>query len=85
MSLLRPSITGRLLRAAGPVGVRATPAAVRYDSQTSSGVPLIKNPTESQPLHRDGASSMENHEEASDGMVKHNSPDWNAMVDQSFS
>lgn len=85
MSLLRPSITGRLLRAAGPVGVRAIPASVRYDSQTSSGVPLIKNENESQPLHRSGESSMENHEDAKSNMVKHNSPDWNAMVDQAFS
>lgn len=85
MSLLRPSITGRLLRAAGPVGVRATPAAVRYDSQTSSGVPLIKNENESQPLHRSGESSMENHHGSKDNLPKHNSPDWNAMVDQSFS
>ena len=85
MSLLRPSITGRLLRAAGPVGLRATPAAVRYDSQTSSGVPLVKKENESQPLHRSGESSMENHEDANSTLVKHNSPDWNAMVDQSFS
>lgn len=85
MSLLRPSITGRLLRAAGPVGIRATPAAVRYDSQTSSGVPLVKNQDKSQPLHQTGESSMENHHEGKDTLPKHNSPDWNAMVDQSFS
>jgi hypothetical protein len=85
MSLLRPSLTGRLLRAAGPITGRATPAFVRYDSQTSSGTPLIQSDDKSQPLHRSGWSTMANHPQAKDTQVSHNNPDWDAEVDRATS
>jgi len=85
MSLLRPSITGRLLRAAGPVGARVIPASVRYDSQSAAGTPLIKSEDKSQPLHRSGQSSMENAYGAKDTQVSHTKPMYNAEVDQASS
>ncbi len=85
MSLLRPSITGRLLRAAGPVGARATPAFVRYNGQSAAGTPINNSKNKSQPLHRTGESSMEGHSQAKETFVRHNTPDWNAEVDQASS
>lgn len=84
MLLLRPSIAGRLIRAPGLAARRLTPVAVRYDSQTSSGVPLTKS-DKSQPAYSTGESSMVNHEGAEDGKVRHNQPDYAAEVDQASS
>jgi len=82
MSLLRPSIAGRLLRAAGPAAGRTTPAFVR---RTSGGAPLAKSDDKPQTLRRSGWSTMENHPQSKDTQVSHNNPDWDAEVDQATS
>jgi NADH dehydrogenase (ubiquinone) Fe-S protein 4 len=84
MSLLRPVIAGRLMRVTGPATRRLTPVSARYNSQTSSGTPLTKS-DKSQPAYSTGESSMVNHEEANDGMIAHNAPDYSAEVDQASS
>ena len=82
MSLLRPSLTGRLLRAGAPR--LPTITCVRYDSQTSSGIPL--NPSDKpQPAYQTGESSMVNHPEANESVPRHNQPDYKAEVDQASS
>ncbi|APA13305.1 hypothetical protein SS1G_13868 [Sclerotinia sclerotiorum 1980 UF-70] len=83
MSLLRPSITGRLLRTAVPTALRSVPNGVRYE-QTSSGVPLTPS-NMSQPKHSTGESSMINHPQSKDKLVKHNQPHYGAEVDQAAS
>jgi hypothetical protein len=84
MSLLRPSIAGRLLRATGPASRRSAPIFVRYDSQTTSGTPLTGS-NKSQPAYQTGESSMVNHPESASSEVRHNQPDYNAEVDQASS
>lgn len=84
MSLLRPSIAGRLLKTPGPTARRFNPPFVRYDSQTSSGVLLTKS-DKSQSAYSSGESSMANHEGAKNGAVRHNQPDYGAEVDQASS
>lgn len=83
MSLLRPSIAGRLLRSAGPTGLRSIPSGVRYE-QTSSGVPLTPSNI-TQPRHSTGESSLINHPQSKDKLVKHNQPDYGVEVDQAVS
>jgi hypothetical protein len=84
MSLLRPSIAGRLLRASGPAARKSMPTFVRHDSQTSSGTPLTQS-DKSQPAYQSGESSMVNHPGAGDKQVRHNQPDYDAEVDQASS
>lgn len=84
MSLLRPSIAGRLLRTSGPAARRSSLVFVRHDSQTSSGTPLTGS-DKSQPAQQSGESSMVNHPDAGDGQVRHNAPDYFAEVDQAAS
>lgn len=80
MSLLRPSIAGRLLRATGPTGLRSIPNGVRCES----GVPLT--PTNMpNPKRKEGESSMINHPQSKDTLVKHNQPDYGVEVDQAAS
>lgn len=80
MSLLRPSIAGRLLRATAPTGLRSIPNGVRCES----GVPLT--PTNMpNPKRREGESSMINHPQSKDTLVKHNQPDYGVEVDQAAS
>ncbi|KAJ8060137.1 hypothetical protein OCU04_010487 [Sclerotinia nivalis] len=83
MSLLRPSIAGRLLRTAGPTGLRSVPNGARYE-QTYSGVPLTPS-NMSQPKHSIGESSMINHPQSKDKLAKHNQPDYGVEVDQAAS
>jgi hypothetical protein len=74
MTLLRPSITGRLLRAAGPAAGRSMPVQARYESQTST-IPLTPaNPsqTSESPLSKPSP-------------VRHNQPDYTVQVDQAAS
>jgi len=84
MSLLRPSIAGRLLRAGAPAAQRLGPGARRWDSQTASGTPLTDS-DKSQPAYTTGESSMANHEQANATQVRHNQPDYTAEVDQASS
>lgn len=75
MSLLRPSIAGRLLRTGGPAARRVVPATVRYDSHTALGTPLTTS---------DASTAVE----AKDPKAiqpRHNQPDYTAEVDQASS
>lgn len=78
MSLLRPSIAGRLLRAGVPSVRNATPATRRYDSHTALGTPFT---TSASPA----GSSIVKAEEAKEVQVRHNQPDYTAEVDQASS
>ncbi|KAK0119607.1 NADH:ubiquinone oxidoreductase 21kD subunit [Cadophora gregata] len=75
MSLLRPSIAGRLLRAGTPCVRRSVPGAVRFESQTALGTPL----TSSTPLATQKTIEVERIE------VKHNQPEYTAEVDHASS
>ena len=75
MSLLRPSIAGRLLRAGVPAARRIAPATVRFES-TGSGTTLTTVEPKTAPLKG---------EEAKDKQVRHNQPDYTAEVDQASS
>jgi len=72
MSLLRPSIAGRMLRQTAPTARRHLPSTVRYESQASSGTPLAT--TQSSVATR-----------TEETQVKHNQPDYGAEVDQASS
>ena len=76
MSLLRPSIAGRLLRAGVPSTRRAVPATVRFES-TALGTPLTTADTPS------GVGVAKT--ESKDMQVRHNQPDYTAEVDQASS
>lgn len=85
MSLLRPSIAGRLLRAAGPTGLRSIPNGVRC-KQTSSDKVLPPTPSSlTQPRHIDGESPLIDFPQSKDKMPKHNQPDYGVEVDQAAS
>ncbi|KAF7948029.1 hypothetical protein EAE96_009097 [Botrytis aclada] len=80
MSLLRPSIAGRLLRATGPTGLRSIPNGVRCES----GIPLTPTSMPN-PKRKEGESSLINHPQSKDTLVKHNQPDYGVEVDQAAS
>lgn len=84
MSLLRPSIAGRLLRAGAPAQQRLIPATRRCYAQTPSGTNLTSS-EKSQPAASTGESNMVNHESANSTHVRHNQPDYTAEVDQASS
>lgn len=83
MSLLRPSIAARLLRAAAPAGFRSIPNVVRYES-TSSGVPLTASNI-TQPRRTEGEASLVDFPQSKDTLVKHNQPGYGVEVDQAVS
>ncbi|KAH7355194.1 ETC complex I subunit conserved region-domain-containing protein [Rhexocercosporidium sp. MPI-PUGE-AT-0058] len=76
MSLLRPSIAGRLLRAGAPCVQRHAPGTVRFESQTALGTSL----TSSSPV---GAGT--NTGELEEVKARHNQPEYTAEVDQASS
>ena len=77
MSLLRPSIAGRLLRAGVPSSRRIVPATTRFES-TALGTPLTTS---------DAASGVgiTKAGEAKEIQPRHNQPDYTAEVDQASS
>ncbi|TAQ88800.1 hypothetical protein B7494_g2898 [Chlorociboria aeruginascens] len=77
MSLLRPTITGRLLRLAAPAAHRAIPSAARFETQTTLGTPLTKSGTTEE-------SAVVELEEK-DVQIKHNQPDYGVVPDQASS
>lgn len=79
MSLLRPSIVGRLLKAAGPVAHRPAPTFARYGTQTAIGTPLTVS-DELKPTQPSSSSV-----DRTDTTIRHNNPDWNVEVDQATS
>jgi len=77
MSLLRPSITGRLLRVGVPSTRRVVPATVRFES-TALGTLLTTSDASSEAgIAKTG--------EAKETQVRHNQPDYTAEVDQASS
>jgi NADH dehydrogenase (ubiquinone) Fe-S protein 4 len=76
MSLLRPSIGGRMLKASVPAFRRAVPATLRFDSSTAVGTPLTISQVES----KKETSVTEQRKTRS-----HNAPDYGAEVDQAAS
>ena len=70
MSLLRPSIAGRLLQSAAPAARRPILGAVRYESHSS----LMK--TSQGKVPTDSVNGRE---------TSHNAPDYAAEVDQASS
>lgn len=74
MSLLRPSIAGRLLRAGAPAARQVIPATARYDSHTALATPL--KPSES---------AIGEAEKAEGIRPRQNQPDYAAEVDQASS
>lgn len=70
MSLLRPSIGGRLLRAAGPASQRGLSGAVRLNSQDA----------QSKELEQADPTSM-----TEELRPRHNQQDYSAEVDQATS
>ncbi|OBT72398.1 hypothetical protein VF21_07489 [Pseudogymnoascus sp. 05NY08] len=79
MSLLRPSIVGRLLKAAGPAALRPAPTFARYGTQTAIGTPITES-DESKPTQSSNAPVAR-----ADTKITHNNPDWNVEVDQATS
>jgi len=77
MSLLRPSIAGRLLRTGAPATRRLSPATVRWESQTAVGTPLTTSVKETQTEETKVVQQQIN--------VKHNQPDYGSEVDQASS
>ena len=78
MSLLRPSIAGRLLRVGAPSSLRAVPSTKRYDTTTASGTVLTTStPAQSSAVIPDGGKRK-------DAKV-YNQPDYAAEVDQASS
>ncbi|KAG9242290.1 NADH-ubiquinone oxidoreductase 21kDa subunit [Calycina marina] len=81
MSLLRPSIAGRLLRAGAPATRRVIPGAVRWDSTTAMGTPLTTSDKATQTDEKSVVS-----QDAPTGLhPKFNQPDYSAEVDQATS
>lgn len=77
MSLLRPSIAGRLLRAGAPSALRPVPGSTRFNTYTAVGTPLTTSDnTQSSALSK---------EEVKKSMTRHNQPDYTAEVDQASS
>jgi NADH dehydrogenase (ubiquinone) Fe-S protein 4 len=78
MSLLRPSIAGRLLRAGAPSSLRAVPSTKRYDTTTASGTVLTTStPAQSSALVPEGGKEKDT--------KRYNQPDYAAEVDQASS
>ncbi|KAL2070451.1 hypothetical protein VTL71DRAFT_13477 [Oculimacula yallundae] len=75
MSLLRPSIAGRLLRAGAPCVSRSIPGSVRFESQTALSTPLPS----STPAPTSNPGGLEAVPQ------KHNQPQYKAEVDQASS
>lgn len=73
MSLLRPSIAGRLLRNGAPAARKAFPGAVRFQTSEASSVPATQSPATTKV------------EDTKDTQVRHNQPDYAAEVDQAAS
>ncbi|KAG0652513.1 NADH-ubiquinone oxidoreductase 21 kDa [Hyphodiscus hymeniophilus] len=81
MSLLRPSIAGRLLRAGGPSSLRAIPSTKRYDTTTAAGTKL----TTSTPVHKSQTTDISEQGKGKKYLGSHNQPDYAAEVDQASS
>ena len=79
MSLLRPSIAGRLLRAGAPSPLRAIPSSKRYDTRTAAGAQL----TSSTPV--ESAETLPAKGKGKEDVTQHNQPDDAAEVDQASS
>jgi len=79
MSLLRPSIAGRLLRARAPTSLRAVPSTKRFDTHTAAGTQL----TSSTP--KESGETLPQKGKGKEDLVKHNQPDYTAEVDQASS
>jgi NADH dehydrogenase (ubiquinone) Fe-S protein 4 len=75
MSLLRPSMGGRLLKAGAPAFRRAAPATLRFDSTTAVGTPLTISQAEDKETSVTEQQKTRNH----------NAPDYGAEVDQAAS
>jgi NADH dehydrogenase (ubiquinone) Fe-S protein 4 len=78
MSVLRPSIAGRLLRAGAPSARRAVPGTVRFETTTALGTALTKSETV-------GKTSALTREDPKHAQPRHNQPDYDAEVDQASS
>jgi len=81
MSLLRPSIAGRLLRAGVPTARKALPGSVRYDTTTALGTKITTLDAPGAPA---GDSLAKSGEDKAVN-VRHNQPDYGAEVDQASS
>ena len=79
MSLLRPSIAGRLLRAGAPSSLRAIPGSKRFNTHTATGTEL----TSSTPV--ESAETLPAKGKGKEDVTKHNQPDYAAEVDQASS
>jgi NADH dehydrogenase (ubiquinone) Fe-S protein 4 len=77
MSLLRPSIAGRLLRAGVPLTRRVVPGTLRFES-TALGTPLTTSDASAEAGIAKAGSAKE-------VQVRHNQPDYTAEVDQASS
>jgi len=75
MSLLRPSIAGRLLRAGAP-SVRLSASSARFES-TALGTPLTTSDAAGSLLTKAG--------EEKEKLARRNQPDYTAEVDQASS
>ena len=75
MSLLRPSIAGRLLRGGAPSSLRAFPSTKRFDTHTAAGTQLTSSAAEATPEKEAGKKDL----------VRYNQPDYTAEVDQASS
>ncbi|KAK2626676.1 hypothetical protein QTJ16_003851 [Diplocarpon rosae] len=78
MSLLRPSVARKLLRAGIPYVQNVAPGAVRFESSTALGNPLTSSKAAA-------GSSIVKAEETQEVEVRHNQPDYMAEVDQASS
>jgi NADH dehydrogenase (ubiquinone) Fe-S protein 4 len=76
MSLLRPSIAGRLLRASVPSTRHVIPGTLRFES-TALGTPHTSSETPPAELTKAG--------EAKDFLPRQNQPNYTAEVDQASS
>jgi hypothetical protein len=92
MSLLRPSIAGRLVRNARPVVYRSLPSNIRCESLAASREEAkssrddhLTAPQKSQPAHGAGESSMVTDPQAKEKLTKHNQPDYQTQVDHATS
>lgn len=77
MSMLRPSIAGRLLRSGAPAARRIAAGSVRWDTTTAVGTPLTTSDTGTQ-TEETSVVPQGLHE-------KYNQPDYTAEVDQATS
>ena len=81
MTLLRPTIAGRLLRAGVPSSFRALPIIKRHETTTAAGTNL----TTSSPGQKSQATDIPEQGRGKIDLAKHNQPDYTAEVDQASS